>query len=162
MRVYFHLYALGLGKGYLAVYYRVRHRVTRFYCQINRIQIGIQHIQIITLSITASDSITDHCFVSQFIKSNFCFPCERREKRVIQIRNKYTNNSCPITKKVSCQFIWCISQFFDCLFNLFTCISRYISTVIDNSRHSTDTYSGSLCHIFHTCHSLLNLSYCYY
>ena len=51
MRIYFHLYALGLGKGYFAVYYCIRHRVTRFYCQINRVQIGIQHIQIIVYAV---------------------------------------------------------------------------------------------------------------
>lgn len=117
--------------------------------------ISVEHIQIITLSITASDRITDHCFVSQFIKRKLCFPCERGEKRVVKIRNQNTYYSCPITKQISCQFIWCISQFFDCPFYLFACISRHISAVIDNSRHSTDSYSGSLRHIFHTCHSYL-------
>ena len=51
MRIYFHLYALGLGKGYLAVYYCIRHRVNRFYCQINCVQVSIQHIQIIVYAV---------------------------------------------------------------------------------------------------------------
>ena len=71
---------------------------------------------------------------------------------MIQIRDQDTYDTGSVTKQISCQFIWCIFQIADRLFNFFAGISSNIATAIYYSGHSTDPYSGLLCHIFDTCH----------
>ena len=114
--------------------------------------IAVQHIQIVAFSVAASYCVADHRLVASLVESYLRFPRKCREKRMIQIRDQDTYDTGSVTKQISCQFIWCIFQIADRLFNFFAGISSNIATAIYYSGHSTDPYSGLLCHIFDTCH----------
>ena len=71
---------------------------------------------------------------------------------MIQVRDQNAYDTGSIAKQISCQFIRRVFQITDRLFNFFAGISGNITTAVYYSGHSTDPYSGLLCHIFDTCH----------